>query len=74
VLELTRDGLIVTELAPGVELQRDVLDRCDFPLLVSDDLRTMDAALFADSPMGLVLPALPLHERIEQRSRALTAR
>jgi propionate CoA-transferase len=35
---------------------------------------TMDAALFADSPMGLVLPALPLHERIEQRSRALTAR
>jgi propionate CoA-transferase len=74
VLELTRDGLVVTELAPGVDLQRDVLDRCDFPLLVSDDLRTMDAALFADSPMGLHLPALPLHERIEQRYRALAAR
>jgi propionate CoA-transferase len=67
VLELTPAGLMVTEVAPGADLQADVLDRCDFPLLISGALRTMDAALFANSPMGLRLPTLPLHARIEQR-------
>jgi acyl CoA:acetate/3-ketoacid CoA transferase len=74
VLELTADGLVVTEIAPGVDLQKDVLDRSDFPLIVSDELRTMDLALFADAPVGLRLPALPLHERIEQRTSSLAAR
>jgi acyl CoA:acetate/3-ketoacid CoA transferase len=50
VLELTAEGLVVTEIAPGVDLQKDVLDRCEFPLIVSEDLRTMDLALFADAP------------------------
>lgn len=75
VLELTAGGLVVTEIAPGVDLQKDVLDRSEFPLIVSDNLRTMDLALFADAPVGLHLPALPLHERIEAFSlsgRALT--
>jgi propionate CoA-transferase len=31
----------------------------------------MDLALFADAPVGLRLPTLPLHERIEQRSPSL---
>lgn len=74
VLELTAAGLVVTEIAPGVDLQKDVLDRCEFPLIVSEDLRTMDLALFADAPVGMHLPALPLHERIEQRSHSLAAR
>jgi acyl CoA:acetate/3-ketoacid CoA transferase len=74
VLELTAAGLVVTEIAPGVDLQKDVLDRCEFPLIVSEDLRAMDLALFADAPVGMHLPALPLHERIEQRSHSLAAR
>lgn len=71
VLQLTPDGLAVTEIAPGVDLQRDVLDRCEFPLIVSDTLHTMDLALFADAPVGIELPALPLHERIEQRNNSV---
>ena len=71
VLELTDAGLVVTEIAPGVDLQKDVLDRSEFPLIVSENLRTMDLALFADAPVGLRLPALPLHGRIEQRSPSL---
>jgi acyl CoA:acetate/3-ketoacid CoA transferase len=71
VLELTADGLVVTEIAPGVDLQKDVLDRSEFPLIVADDLRTMDLALFADSPAGIHLPTLPLHGRIEQRQTSL---
>jgi propionate CoA-transferase len=56
VLVLTRDGVTVTEIAPGVDLQRDVLDQSEFPLLVSRDLRTMQAKLFRPEPIGLELP------------------
>ncbi|WP_299627902.1 acyl CoA:acetate/3-ketoacid CoA transferase [uncultured Tateyamaria sp.] len=53
VLVLRPDGLTVTEIAPGVDLQRDILDQAQTPLLVSDQLRTMDAALFQPEPFGL---------------------
>ena len=46
VLELRPEGLVVVEIAPGVDLERDVLAKADFPLLVSDQLKLMDAALF----------------------------
>jgi acyl CoA:acetate/3-ketoacid CoA transferase len=48
-------GLSVREVAPGIDLQRDVLDLAEFPLRVADDLKTMDAALFRDQPLGLKL-------------------
>jgi acyl CoA:acetate/3-ketoacid CoA transferase len=53
VIELRRPGLTVIELAPGVDLQRQVLDRAAFPLLVADDLRRMEARLFRPDLMGL---------------------
>ena len=37
---------VVTEIAPGVDLERDVLAQAGFPLQVAPSLRTMDAALF----------------------------
>ena len=46
VLELRPDGLAVTEIAPGVDLQRDVLGQAEFPLLVPAPPRLMDASLF----------------------------
>ena len=55
VMELRPEGLTVTEIAPGIELQRDVLDQASAPLRVADTLREMDARLFRDAPMGLVL-------------------
>jgi len=59
VLELREHGLTVVEIAPGVDLQRDILDRAGVRLQVSDDLKLMDAALFRPEPMGLVLPRRP---------------
>jgi propionate CoA-transferase len=56
VLDLTDDGLVVREIAPGIDLQRDVLDLADFPLRVDAGLKRMDAALFRDAPLGLKLP------------------
>jgi acyl CoA:acetate/3-ketoacid CoA transferase len=55
VVELRPEGLTVVEIAPGVDLQRDVLDRAGFELRVADDLTTMDAHLFDPEPMGLAL-------------------
>jgi propionate CoA-transferase len=56
VLKLTPGGIVLTEIAPGVDLQAHILDQSEFPLIVSPDLKTMDAALFNDAPIGLTLP------------------
>lgn len=55
VLRLEKDGLAVTEIAPGVNLERDVLAQAGFPLKVSPSLKTMDARLFRADPMKLIL-------------------
>lgn len=55
VIRLMESGLVVTEIAPGLDLQRDVLDQATTPLGVAADLRQMDARLFDPAPMGLVL-------------------
>lgn len=46
VLRLTPQGLAVTEIAPGVDLARDILAQSEFPLLVPTAPKLMDAALF----------------------------
>ena len=57
VIDLEADGLVVREIAPGIDLERDVLAQAGVPLRVAADLRTMDAALFTDVPFGLRLQA-----------------
>lgn len=56
VMKLTSGGIVLTEIAPGVDLKAHILDQSEFPLIVSDKLKQMDAALFADAPIGLKLP------------------
>ena len=53
VFKLTSDGLMLTEIAPGIELQAHVLDKMEFTPLISPDLKTMDPRLFKSEPMGL---------------------
>lgn len=43
---LTPEGIELFELAPGVDLQRDVLDQIDFQPRVAEPLARMDAAHF----------------------------
>jgi len=59
VIELTEDGLTVIEIAPGVDLEKDVLGKSGVPLLVSPDLQLMSPALFRPEPMGLILSRKP---------------
>ncbi len=54
VMKLTERGLEITELAPGIDLRRDVLERAGTPLRVSDDLSVMDGALFRPETIGLL--------------------
>ena len=53
VFQLTEAGIVLTEVAPGVRVKEDVLDRMGFTPLVSDTLRLMDARLFRPGPMGI---------------------
>ncbi len=55
VMRLLPEGVTVTEIAPGVDLERDILDEAAFPLRVAAGLRQMPAALFRPEPIGLDL-------------------
>jgi propionate CoA-transferase len=53
VLRMSDDGLELIEIAPGVDLDSDVLGRMAFRPRIAPDLREMDAAIFTDAPLGL---------------------
>ncbi len=55
VMKLTPQGIVVTEIAPGVELQSNILDQSEFTLIVAPNLKTMDHRLFSPEKMGLQL-------------------
>lgn len=52
VFRLGEDGLVLAEVAPGIDPQRDVLDQLPGPVAVAEPLGTMDPALFTDAPLG----------------------
>jgi propionate CoA-transferase len=61
VLRLGDDGLELIEIAPRVDLERDVLARMAFSPQIAPDLREMDPTIFTDAPLGL--GALAAHTR-----------
>jgi propionate CoA-transferase len=53
VFEVARDGLRLIEIAPGVDVERDVLAHMAFRPSIAEDLKAMDPRLFSPDPMGL---------------------
>ncbi len=54
VFELASEGVVLTEIAPGIDLESQVLEMMDFEPIVSPDLKTMDLSLLRrDGPCGL---------------------
>lgn len=53
VFQLTGEGLVLTEIAPGVDLQKDILNQMEFTPVISKDLKLMDPRLFNAEKMGL---------------------
>ena len=60
-------GLELIEIAPGIDLERDVLAQMDFRPSISPDLKLMDPLIFLEARMGLRdrLLAKPLAQRYE---------
>ena len=48
VFKLTTQGLLLTEVAPGLDLEEHILSKMEFAPLVAPDLRRMAPALFMD--------------------------
>lgn len=46
-------GLELIEIAPGLDVERDVISRMDFRPAISRDLKAMNASIVSLSPMGL---------------------
>lgn len=53
VFELEEDGLLLTELARGIDVERDVLAHSNARIRVSNALKMMPMALFLDRPMSV---------------------
>ena len=59
VMELQEDGMVLTEVAPGLDLERDVFQQMDFRPRRSPELKLMDLRLFGAATMGLQLASRP---------------
>jgi propionate CoA-transferase len=53
VLKLTPEGVMLTEIAPGADLQKDILDMMEFRPIIPDNLQTMDPVIYSDQLIGL---------------------
>ncbi len=48
VFHLENEGLVLSEVAPGVDIRHDILERMDFMPLIPRDPQLMDSAIFTD--------------------------
>lgn len=62
VFVLTKEGIMLTEIAPGINIEKDILELMDFKPLISPDLKLMDTRIFFDRPMGI-------HDEIVNKSK-----
>lgn len=72
VFRLTPKGLMLVEIAPGVDLEQHILAKMGFTPLIAEDLKEMDARLFRDASMGLCFETPPAAEG-QEKKRSLVA-
>lgn len=53
VFKLCEEGIELIEIAPGIDLERDVLEQMDFRPIIHQAPKLMDARIFKDEPMGI---------------------
>lgn len=53
VFQLRPDGVTLIEIAPGIDLQTQVLDQMEFRPKIAPDLKLMDSRIFREEKMGL---------------------
>lgn len=55
VLKLTEKGVTLIEIAPGVDLEKDIIAHMGFRPAIAENLKVMDARIFKPEKMGLEL-------------------
>jgi propionate CoA-transferase len=55
VFRLARTGVELIEIAPGIDLERDILQYMNFRPIINGPLKPMDERIFRPEPMGLSL-------------------
>ncbi|WP_123054098.1 acyl CoA:acetate/3-ketoacid CoA transferase [Clostridium sp. JN-1] len=53
VFRLTKEGLVLEEIAPGIDLGKDVLAHMNFKPIVSPNMKLMDENIFKEGLMGI---------------------
>ena len=53
VFRMTDQGMEISEVAPGIVIENDILPYVPFPIGVSQSVRSMDRRIFFDTPMGI---------------------
>ncbi len=53
VFRLEKEGVTLIEIAPGIDLQTQILDQMEFMPKISPDLKLMDERIFRDELMGI---------------------
>jgi propionate CoA-transferase len=53
VFKLSNEGLVLIEIAPGVDLEKDILGQMGFKPIIARDLKIMEKRFFTDEPLGL---------------------
>jgi propionate CoA-transferase len=54
-MRLTPEGVVVTEIAPGIDVERDILAQAEFPLRIAENATAMPGAIFRNAPLDLPL-------------------
>jgi len=53
VFSLEKTGLVLIEIAPGINLEKEIFSVMDFVPEISKNLKTMDSRIFEEVPMGI---------------------
>ena len=55
VFKLVEEGIELIEIAPGINLEKDILANMEFKPIISPNLKEMDPRIFSDKLMKLSL-------------------
>ncbi|GAB6094165.1 acyl CoA:acetate/3-ketoacid CoA transferase [Desulfatiferula olefinivorans] len=71
VFSYGKNGMELIEVAPGVDLQKDILDQMEFKPYIAGEPRLMDERIFRPEPMGIKerLLSVSLEERLNYNPR-----
>ena len=59
VIRLTDEGLVATEIMPGIDPQRDIVEASLGRVRLAPDAKVLSASLLSTGPMGLELNPKP---------------